>query len=134
MTRATPEPAWLTVVHTRMLHAESVRLFGGAPGVRDHGLRESAIDRPRNLWSHDEATTVFDLAAAYGFGLAKNHAFIDGNKRVALLAMRAFLHRNGFSLTPPEVATVTTIEGLAAGSIDEVTLAVWLQKHSVRRL
>lgn len=131
--RPATEPVWLTEGQVRMLHAESLRLFGGAPGVRDEGLLQSALGRPRNLWAYGESATPFALAAAYGFGLAKNHAFVDGNKRVALLAIRAFLFRNGVQFHPGEVETVTTMEGVAGGTTSEEELATWIEANSRTR-
>lgn len=123
------EPVWLTDVQVKMLHTHAIKLFGGSPGVRDDGLLQSALARPVNLWAYDEDATLFQLAAAYGFGLAKNHAFIDGNKRIALLAVRAFLFRNGHRFEPDEVETVTTMEGVASGSISEVLLSAWIEAN-----
>jgi len=120
------EPVWLTEVQVRMLHAEAINLFGGAHGIRDQSLLESAMGRPHNMWAHAESESLPELAAAYGFGIAKNHAFVDGNKRTALLAIRAFLFRNGLQFEPTEVEAVSTIEGLAAGSVTEQALADWI--------
>jgi death-on-curing protein len=131
--RPTTEPVWLTEGQVRMLHAESLRLFGGAAGVRDAGLLQSALGRPRHLWTYDESATLFDLAAAYAFGLAKNHAFVDGKKRVALLAIRAFLFRNGYRFNPDEVETVMTMEGVAGGTVSEVELTTWVEANAARR-
>lgn len=130
---AESEPVWLTAIQAKMLHAEVLKLFGGSPGVRDEGLLQSALARPRHLWAYKEAATLFDLAAAYGFGIAKNHAFVDGNKRAALLAMRAFLFRNGYRFQPEEVETVTVMEGVAGGDVNEPMLAEWLEANSKRR-
>jgi death-on-curing protein len=130
---AKSEPIWLTAIQVKMLHAEALKLFGGSPGVRDEGLLQSALARPRHLWTYEEATSLFDLAAAYGFGIAKNHAFVDGNKRAALLAIRAFLFRNGYRFQPEEVETVTVMEGVAGGAVDEAMLAEWLETNSERR-
>ena len=124
------EPTWLSMTQVRMLHAESMQLFGGAPGIRDEKLLESALGRPRNKWHYDSEIHISELAAAYGFGLAKNHAFIDGNKRIALLAIRTFLYVNGWRFVPDEVETVTVIEGLAAGTVDEKMLADWIASNT----
>jgi len=124
------EPIWLTEVQVRMLHAEAINLFGGAHGIRDQSLLESALGRPRNMWAFAESVSLPELAAAYGFGIAKNHAFVDGNKRTALLAIRAFLFRNGLLFEPTEVEAVSTIEGLAAGSVKEQALADWITDNS----
>jgi len=123
------EPRWLTGVQVRMLHAETIRLFGGLGGVRDEGLLESALARARNLRAYREPSP-FELAAAYGFGLARNHPFVDGNKRVALLAVRAFLFTNGYRFAPDQVGTVTTMEGVASGRVDEAALAAWIERNS----
>lgn len=130
MSKPGPEPRWLSSTQIRMLHAESLRLFGGTPGLRDENLLESALARPQHVFTYGENASLFDLAAAYGFGLAKNHAFLDGNKRVALLAIRAFLFIKGFRFVPEQVETVTMIEHLAAGSIDQQVLATWIEKHA----
>ena len=130
MTSKAKEPNWLALTQVRMLHAESLRYFGGLTGVRDEGLLESALDRPRNKFAFGNTTNLFELAAAYGFGIARNHAFIDGNKRTALLSIRAFLFRNHYGFAPEETETVTMIEGLAAGSIGEDILAKWIQENS----
>ena len=112
-----------------MLHTQGIKLFGGFPGLRDEGLLQSALGRPVNLWAYNEDATHFQLAAAYGFGLAKNHAFIDGNKRITLLAIRAFLFRNGYRFEPGEVETVTTMEGVASGAVNENALSEWIEAN-----
>ena len=127
------EPVWLTATQVRMLHAESLALFGGASGIRDEGLLESALGRPRHLWAYGDNVTVFDLAAAYAFGIAKNHAFVDGNKRTAVLALRAFLFRNGYGFEPDPVELVTVMEGVASGRIDETLLAEWAKENATSR-
>ena len=131
--RTDDEPVWLTEVQVRMLHAEAINLFGGSRGIRDQGLLESALGRPRHLWAYQKTVSLPELAASYGFGIAKNHAFVDGNKRVALLAIRAFLFRNGLTLIPEEVETVSVFEGLAAGSVSESDLAQWVADDSEPR-
>jgi death-on-curing protein len=123
------EPKWLSIIQIRMLHSESIQLFGGSPGIRDGTLLESALDRAKNKWHYDEEVSLFELAAAYGFGIAKNHAFIDGNKRTSLLSIRSFLFVNGFHFRPDEVETVTVIEGIAAGRVDEKQLAEWIEAN-----
>ena len=127
------EPKWLTTVQVKMLHAESLNYFGGSPGIRDETLLESALGRPQNKWVYNPEVSIFELAAAYGFGIARNHAFVDGKKRAALLAMRAFLFSNGYSLSPDEVETVTMIEGLAGGAVEEDLLTSWLESNSKKR-
>ena len=127
------DPRWLSKKLVQVLHAESLSRFGGAPGVRDEGLLESALDRPRNLLSYGDDPSLFDLAAAYTEGLLKNHPFVDGNKRAGLLAARAFLFQNGFRLDPPEAETVHVIEGVAAGEIKAEELSNWLKANSTTR-
>lgn len=131
--RSEKEPAWLTKSQVRMLHAESLRQFGGSPGVRDEGLVESALARPQHLWIYDEPATLFDLSAAYSFGLTKNHGFVDGNKRVGVLAIRAFLFRNGYLFSPDEAEMVMMMEGVAGGSVSQEVLSEWIEDNSQKR-
>ncbi len=115
------------------LHAETVAAFGGSPGLRDIGLLESALDRPRNLYAHGDDPPLFDLAAAYCAGIVKNHPFIDGNKRTGLLSARAFLFRNGYLFEPEERDEVTIMVALAAGEIEEAALTAWFAEYSEAR-
>ena len=119
----------MTVV--RAIHADQVREHGGRQGMRDEGLLESALDRPRNRFHYEPASDVAALAAAYGFGIAQNHPFIDGNKRVAFQAMYVFLGINGSTITAGEEAVVSLVYDLAAGNVTEEQLAAWLREHSV---
>ncbi|MFP5345038.1 MAG: type II toxin-antitoxin system death-on-curing family toxin [Gammaproteobacteria bacterium] len=109
------------------LHKECIATFGGSDGVRDEGLLESALARPENLLSYG-APTMFELAAAYGYGIAKNHPFIDGNKRTAFLATAVFLMDNGFQPLVSEADVVNTITALAAGQLTETEFAQWLKQ------
>ena len=115
-----------------LLHDESVAEHGGAPGLRDEGLLESALARPRNLVAYG-APDVFELAAAYGVGLAKDHAFVDGNERVAFLAVGLFLALNGYRLRASQADATLTMFAVAAGSLDEAAFAIWLRLHAVPR-
>ena len=124
------EPRWLTAAQVKVLHAESLTAFGGLDGVRDENLLGSALARPQHLFTYGGAPDLAALEAAYGVGIARNHPFLDGNKRAALLAMRAFLFLNGQRLDPDQLETVTTMEGVAAGSVDEVMLADWVRANS----
>ena len=124
------EPNWLTVQLVQAIHSQAVAEFGGSHGVRDMGLLESALDRPRNLYAYGDDPTLFDLAAAYCTGIVKNHPFIDGNKRTGDLSARAFLFRNGYLFEPDEADEVNTIVALAAGEIEEDTLARWISDNS----
>jgi death-on-curing protein len=110
-------------------HDEQIAEHGGASGLRDEGLLDSALARPVNLALYGEPD-VFELAAAYGFGLAKNHAFIDGNKRIAAIAAEGFLALHGFSLSASDAELVVAILRLAASELDEVSFADWLRANS----
>ncbi|MBP6339206.1 MAG: type II toxin-antitoxin system death-on-curing family toxin [Vitreoscilla sp.] len=115
-----------------MLHEESLAEHGGAPGVRDEGLFESALARPLNLVQYGQPDTA-DLAASYGVGLAKNHAFVDGNKRVAFLAVGLFLALNGWRLQATQAEATLTMLAVASGELTEDTFAAWLRSHIVPR-
>src|ERR1700731_2181769 len=93
------EPAWVTYDQAIAIDSRQLRRFGGAPGLRDEGMLQSALERPVNKWRYEQAGLV-ELAAAYAFGLAKNHAFVDGNKRIAFMAMMIFLRKNGVRFAP----------------------------------
>ena len=122
------EPEWLEIGIVLDFHAEQLALFGGAEGIRDLGLLESALARPINKLAYGESNLA-NLAAAHGFGIARNHPFVDGNKRTALASMIVFLGLNGFDLdAPPEQATAIIL-GLAAGEISEKALAGWVADH-----
>lgn len=119
------EPRWLELGIVLDFHAEQLALFGGADGIRDLGLLESALGRPQNKYSYGE-TNLAVLAAAYGFGIARNHPFVDGNKRTALASMIVFLNLNALDLdAPPEAATAIVL-ALAAGEIGEDVLGRWI--------
>jgi len=107
--------------------------FGGARGLRDDGLLESALARPQNIHAYDSASTPTPLAAAYGFGIAKNHAFVDGNKRSAFMAIGLFLSINGYKLTTDQADAITVIAGVASGNIDEAALAARLDANIAAR-
>jgi death-on-curing protein len=110
------------------MHAEIVRTLGGLHGIRDKGLIESALDRPRNRFSHTPTADLADLAAAYGFGLTKNHGYVDGNKRTAFQVMFVFLDLNGVTLVAPDEAEVVRIMlGVADGAVSEADLAAWVR-------
>jgi death-on-curing protein len=123
---------WITRQALELLHNESLSLHGGAAGLRDEGLLESALARPLNLSAYGEPD-VAALAAAYGVGLAKNHAFVDGNKRAAFLAVGLFLGLNGFRLVTTQVDATLTMLAVAAGEIDEDRFAEWIRGRMVAR-
>jgi death-on-curing protein len=122
---------WLEADELVAIHSELVAEFGGAPGLRDRGLVESAAARPKHLASYGQPT-VFELAAAYAFGLARNHPFVDGNKRIALVAAFTFLELHGWNVSAEEPAAVLVFLGLAAGEVEEQQLAVWLRENSAK--
>ena len=125
-------PKWLTTAIVTAIHDEAIYEFGGLAGVRDIGLLESALDRPRNRLAYEPSTTLFELAASLYVGLTKNHPFTDGNKRTALLATRAFLFLNEYALEPGEEDEVLTMVAVADGSLSETELASWLRRNSER--
>ncbi|MCC7251917.1 type II toxin-antitoxin system death-on-curing family toxin [Hyphomicrobium sp.] len=122
------EPVWLFPELVIAFHDEQLREFGGPAGIRDLGMLESALDRPRNKWSYGE-TDLAALAAAYGFGIAKNPPFVDGNKRAALLSIVTFLGLNGIDFVADNAEAVVMIQGLAAGEIDEEGLKRWIRDN-----
>ena len=111
------------------MHRQVIAEFGGPPGLRDEGLLESAAARPKHVAAYQSAS-AFELAAAYAFGLARNHPFIDGNKRIALIAAFTFLELNGWEVQAEETAAVLVFVDLAAGKLDERQLAFWLEGNS----
>jgi death on curing protein len=115
-----------------ILHDESLAEHGGAAGLRDEGLLDSALGRPRNLLAYGKPDTA-DRAAAYGIGLTKNHAFVDGNKRVAFLSVGLFLALNGHRLDASQADATLTMISVAAGDIDETTFARWIRANSAPR-
>ena len=115
-----------------LLHGESLAEHGGSSGLRDKGLLESALARPRNLAAYGTPDFA-DLAASYGVGLAKNHPFVDGNKRAAFLAVGMFLALNGYRLTSTQADATLTMLAVAAGHMDEPTFAAWIREHSHKR-
>ena len=122
------EPFWLTRQIIVAIHDEQLTIHGGASGLRDGGMLESALDRPRNKWAYESADLP-ELAAAYGYGIARNHAFIDGNKRTALLAIYTFLGVNGIDFIVPEAEAAAMIVALAAGEVSEENLARWIHDN-----
>jgi len=120
------EARWIDKRALLLLHEESLAMFGGARGMRDEGLLDSALARPVNQFLYEKADSLAGLAAAYGFGIAKNHAFVDGNKRAAFMAIGLFLAINGKRLRADQVDAIQTILALAAGNLDEAGLAKWI--------
>lgn len=116
-----------------MLHAEGLALFGGAAGLRDAGLLESALARPENLHAYAGDADICRLAAAYAAGIARNHPFVDGNKRAAFAAMGVFLKLNGLNLVAPQQVATAAMLDLAAGDLPEEALAAWLRDSTQPR-
>lgn len=123
------EPRWITKLGVIVLHDMSIAADGGAPGIREEGLLESALDRPRNRFHYEGVADLPALAATYAVGLAKNHAFADGNKRAAFIAAGLFLEKNGLSLTASQVDAARTMLAVAAGEIDVDRLAEWIREN-----
>ena len=122
------EPEWLSVTMVVAIHDEQLAVHGGPGGVRDSGALESALDRPRNKWAYERAELP-ELAAAYAYGIAKNHPFVDGNKRTSLLALYTFLGINGVDFIVPEADAATIILALAAGEVSEESLTRWIKDN-----
>lgn len=122
------EPFWLTRQMIVAIHDEQLAIHGGASGLRDKGMLESALDRPKNKWSYENADLA-ELAAAYAFGIARNHPFVDGNKRTSLLALYTFLGVNGIDFVVPEAEAAAMILSLAAGEVSEQSLTRWIRDN-----
>jgi death-on-curing protein len=110
-------------------HLDLIRTHGGLAGIRDESTLESALSRPRPRWSYGRRVDLAGLAATYGFDLARNHPYRDGNKRIAFMAMIVFLGLNGLDFDAPEAEVVGVILKLAAGKLSETALAKWLRSH-----
>jgi death-on-curing protein len=122
------EPLWITHEQAIAIHSRQLRRFGGALGLRDEGMLRSALERPINKWRYEQSGMP-ELAAAYAFGLAKNHAFVDGNKRIAFMAMVVFLLKNGVSFSPEPAHATAIILSLAAGEVSEQSLTRWIRDN-----
>ena len=123
------EPIWLDRPILEALHVDQITEHGGSLGIRDAGLLESAPARPRQKWHYEPGSDLASLAAAYAFGIAKNHPFVDGKKRAALVAAYTFLALNDFELEATEPEAVTMVLGTADGSLSEEDLASWIRSH-----
>ncbi|MEK6209660.1 MAG: type II toxin-antitoxin system death-on-curing family toxin [Pseudomonadota bacterium] len=125
------EWVWIDPTVVLAVHEEQLAEHGGSPDVRDIGLLESALARPMNLVAYGEPD-VAELAASYGVGIARNHPFVDGNKRTAFVSVELFLRLNGYRLVADDAACVLTMLAVAAGEMDEATFADWLRRHCVK--
>lgn len=121
------EPTWLSRPMVEAAHHDQAQEHGGLLGVRDDGLFESALARPRQRWSFEPETDLPSFAASYGFGLVKNHPFLDGNKRIGFVAMNMFLLLNGFEIEAPEPEVIAVMLQVADGSLDELGIVDWLR-------
>jgi death-on-curing protein len=124
-----PEPRWLGRLAVDEAHYRQIREHGGAYGLRDESALESALARPRHRWRYEREATVAGLAAAYAFGLTKGHPYIDGNKRIALVVMVAFLERNGVDLMATNAEMLSVMLALAAGDMTDDELVRWIDAH-----
>jgi death-on-curing protein len=122
------EPEWLTQEDVLRAHSRELQIFGGASGVRDNGALESALGRPLNKWQYENAELP-ELAAAYAYGIVRNHPFVDGNKRAGFVAMIGFLLMNKIDFAPDPVEATAIILGVAAGEINEAGLTRWIRDN-----
>jgi death-on-curing protein len=125
-------PVWLRQDVMLALHRRLLSEHGGAAGLRDEGGFDAALARPKQILAYEPRANLFKLAAAYGVGLSRNHPFVDGNKRIAALAVILFLERNGRAFAAPEAEVVAMFRLLAAGEIAEEAFSAWLKQHSRR--
>ena len=123
------EPLWISEKEAKAIHDLLITIHGGSPGIRDENLLSASLARPRHIWTYSNPN-LFDLGAAYGYGLTKNHPFVDGNKRTAFVVMVTFLEVNGFLVTASETEVVIAMERLACNIITQDALAIWLQENS----
>ena len=129
MTQRRKEPRWVDRLVVEAVHFDLIREHGGLPGLRDEHALESALARPRQRHAYEPAADLAELAAGYGHGLAANHPFNDGNKRIAFVTMAVFLALNGREVEAPETEVVAVTLALAAGELDEEGLAAWLRSR-----
>jgi len=125
------EPVWLTRQIVEFIHFELILEYGGSHGIKSEYILESSLARPQSKFSYVEEPDMGLLAAAYGYGLVKGHAFIDGNKRLGFMAMYTFLGLNGYDLVTSEAETVEVIMDLVQGAISEEALADWLRARMI---
>ena len=124
-------PKWVNDVAVILLHAETLAEHGGREGIRDSGGLESALARPRNLHAYEGVTDLAQLAASYSYGIARNHPFVDGNKRMAFLVIGLFLANNGREVEADKAEATRVMFRVAAGEMKEPQLAEWIREHIV---
>lgn len=133
MAKRRGEPKWLSRIVVDAIHNDQIKEHGGLPGIRDENALESALARPQQKWHYQDRTDVPVLAAAYGFGLVKNHPYRDGNKRIGFLAIVTFLEVNGYDFSASDADVVAEIIALADGTVSEEALADWIRQRSSGR-
>ena len=133
MTKRPTQPHWLNRVVVDAIHTEQIREHGGLSGIRDETALESALARPRQKWHYFQKVDVALLAAAYGFGLVKNHPYRDGNKRIGFLSIVTFLGMNDHDLDATDAEVISEMVVLADGRVSEEELADWIRRHSTKR-
>jgi death on curing protein len=124
------QPRWISRKALLYLHSSSLATFGGSTGIRDEGLLDSAMARPQNRFIYAPDSDLAELAASYEFGIAKNHPFVDGNKRAAFQSVGLFLSLNGYELITDQLDAIQIMLSLAAGELSEADFAVWIRNHS----
>jgi death on curing protein len=124
------QPHWISRRALLYLHSASLTTFGGSTGIRDEGLLDSALARPQNRFLYSPESDLSELAASYGFGIAKNHPFIDGNKRAAFHSVGLFLSINGYQLIADQLDAIQTMLNLAAGNLNEQQFAAWIRTNT----
>ena len=129
MDPSTIEPQWVTVSAALEIHHRQIARYGGSDGVRDAGLLESALFRPRNVYHYEGPVPLARLAASYCYGISRNHPFIDGNKRVSFVVASAFMLLNGFNVVASEAEVVETMLAVASGEMPEEILSRWFASH-----
>ena len=133
MAKRSTQPRWLSRTVVDAIHADQLREHGGLTGVRDETVLESALARAQQKWNYAEKTDMALLAAAYGFGLVKNHPYQDGNERIGFLAIVTFLGTNGYDFEASDTEVIAEMLALADGRVLEQELADWIRKHSAER-
>lgn len=126
------EPIWVSEKIVLSIHEDQLSQHGGSFGIRDENLLSASLARPKHLFAYGNPT-IFDLAAAYGYGLAKNHPFVDGNKRTAFMVMYTFLGLNNYWLEVAEVEVVLKMEGLAMNTETQESIALWMSNNSITK-
>jgi death-on-curing protein len=125
------QPLWVSKKAVLAMHSEQLAEHGGSDGIRDETLLDSALAKPLNVFAYADEPDIFRLAASYAFGIARNHAFVDGNKRTALVVSITFLDRNGWDIVAPKEEVYFTFLHLAEGKLSEEELAAWFRTHAV---